>query len=159
MTLILTSYRQRMKAGFSCVPSTKHMLRNQHRQQLYEINFQDDSVYSSRFTRFTIKTWMPPGIAKFVRWQRRLDYLLLPAPLLPVLLLPLLDLPEDFEEKSLVMNSETSGNSWLEFNMFIDCSISCRKRKHQIWEAALLDLPNPFVCVNTNWALPRQSYS
>lgn len=40
-----------MKVGFSCVPSTKHVLRNQHRQQLYEINFQDDSVYSSRFTR------------------------------------------------------------------------------------------------------------
>ena len=58
------------------------------------------------------------------------DYLLLPAPLLPVLLLPLLDLPDDFEEKSLVMNSETSGSSWLEFSIFIDCSISCRKAKH-----------------------------
>lgn len=58
------------------------------------------------------------------------NYLLLPAPLLPVLLLLLLDLPDDFEEKSLVMNSETSGSSWLEFSIFIDCSISCRKRKH-----------------------------
>ena len=58
------------------------------------------------------------------------DYLLLPAPLLPVLLLPLLDLPDDFEEKSLVMNSETSGSSWLEFSIFIDCSISCGKTKH-----------------------------
>lgn len=148
MTLILTSYRQRMKAGCSCVPSTKHVLRNQHRQQLYEINFQDDSVYSSRFTRFP-QDWTPPGVGEFVRRQLRADYLLLPAPLLPVLLLPLLDLPEDFEEKSLVMNSETSGNSWLEFNMFIDCSISCRKRKCQIWEASSLGLPESFVCMNT----------
>lgn len=29
-----------------------------------------------------------------------------------------------FEEKSLVINSETSGNSWLGLSMFIDCSIS-----------------------------------
>lgn len=47
------------------------------------------------------------------------------------LLLPLFPPPDLLEplENNLVMNSETSGNSGLGFNIFIDCSISCRKKK------------------------------
>lgn len=54
----------------------------------------------------------------------RFNYLLFPELLFPALLLLPPDLLEDLEEKSLVMNSDTSGSSWLEFSMFIDCSIS-----------------------------------
>lgn len=117
-----------MKAGFFLCTKYKTCVKKLTETTVARDQPQDDLAYSSHFTRLSIKTRMPPGVAQFVPWQRWPDYLLLPAPLLPVLLLPLLDLPEDFEEKSLVINSETSGNSWLEFNMFIDCSISCKEK-------------------------------
>lgn len=121
-----------MKAGFPCVPNTKHVLKSYHTQQLREINFKDDSglqqLLHTVFPQDMDVTQCYCVCANAISGLP--DYLLLPAPLLPVLLLPLLDLPDDFEEKSLVMNSETSGNSWLEFSIFIDCSISCGKTKH-----------------------------
>lgn len=137
VTLILTSYRQRMKTGFSCVPNTEHVPKSYHTQGLEEINFKDDLslqyLLHIVFSQDLDATQCCCICANASSGPP--NYLLLPAPLLPVLLLPLLDLPDDFEEKSLVMNSETSGNSWLEFSIFIDCSISCRKTSTMIRKA------------------------